>query len=89
MVMKTKNPRLKRKIRIRKKIFGTASKPRLAVTHQYCEAFMRQQENYLLELDKNIVRSLSPELRSLVGYSIYPPFMGMVDGKHPLRLLNE
>ena len=29
--MKTKNPRLKRKIRIRKKIFGTASKPRLAV----------------------------------------------------------
>jgi len=50
---------------------------------------MRQQENYLLELDKDIVRSLSPELRSLVGYSIYPPFMGMVDGKHPLRLLNE
>jgi hypothetical protein len=66
-----------------------SSKPRLAVTHQYCEAFMRQQENYLLELDKDIVRSLSPELRSLVGYSIYPPFMGMVDGKHPLRLLNE
>ena len=31
MAMKTKNPRLKRKIRIRKKIFGTASKPRLAV----------------------------------------------------------
>lgn len=29
--MKTTNPRLKRKIRIRKKIFGTASKPRLAV----------------------------------------------------------
>jgi ectoine hydroxylase-related dioxygenase (phytanoyl-CoA dioxygenase family) len=66
-----------------------SSKPRLAVTHQYCEAFMRQQENYLLELDKDIVRSLSPELRSLVGYSIYPPFMGMVDGKHPLRLLDE
>jgi hypothetical protein len=62
---------------------------RLAVTHQYCEAFMRQQENYLLELDKDIVRGLSPELRSLVGYSIYPPFMGMVDGKHPLRLLGD
>ncbi|MEP1447547.1 MAG: phytanoyl-CoA dioxygenase family protein [Paraglaciecola sp.] len=61
---------------------------RLAVTHQYCEAFLRQQENYLLELDKDTVRSLSPELRSLVGYSIYPPFMGMVDGKHPLRLLD-
>ena len=31
MAMKTNNPRLKRKIRIRKKVFGTASKPRLAV----------------------------------------------------------
>tara|TARA_R110000751_G_scaffold15290_5_gene49520 strand:- start:100412 stop:101251 length:840 start_codon:yes stop_codon:yes gene_type:complete len=66
-----------------------SSASRLAVTHQYCEAFMRQQENYLLELDKETVRCLSPELRSLVGYSIYPPFMGMVNGKHPLRLLDE
>lgn len=62
---------------------------RLAVTHQYCEAFMRQQENYLLELDKETVRILSPELRALVGYSIHSPFMGMVNGQHPLRLLDE
>ena len=31
MAMKTKNPRHQRKIRIRKKISGTATKPRLAV----------------------------------------------------------
>jgi len=62
---------------------------RFAITHQYCEAYMRQQENYLLELSKETVRSLSPELQSLVGYSVYPPFMGMVEGKHPLRLLEE
>ena len=62
---------------------------RFAVTHQYCEAYMRQQENYLLELSKDTVRELSPELKALVGYSIYPPFMGMVDGKHPLRLLEH
>ena len=31
MAMKINNPRLKRKIRIRKKVSGTASKPRLAV----------------------------------------------------------
>ena len=61
--------------------------PRFAITHQYCEAYMRQQENYLLELDKETVRALSPELQSLVGYSIYPPFMGMVNGMHPLRTL--
>ena len=66
-----------------------SDKPRFAITHQYCEAYMRQQENYLLELDKQTVRALSPELQSLVGYSIYPPFMGMVDGMHPLRRLDE
>jgi ectoine hydroxylase-related dioxygenase (phytanoyl-CoA dioxygenase family) len=61
--------------------------PRLAVTHQYCEAYLRQQENYLLELSKETVKSLSPALQALIGYSIYPPFMGMVDGMHPLRTL--
>ncbi|WP_306250281.1 phytanoyl-CoA dioxygenase family protein [Parvularcula sp. IMCC14364] len=63
--------------------------PRFAVTHQYCEAYMRQQENYLLELSKETVRTMSPQMRALVGYSIYPPFMGMVAGMHPLRLLEE
>ncbi|MEM6746487.1 MAG: phytanoyl-CoA dioxygenase family protein [Pseudomonadota bacterium] len=63
--------------------------PRFAVTHQYCDAYMRQQENYLLELSKDTVRGLSPELQALVGYSIYPPFMGMVEGKHPLRTLEK
>ncbi len=66
-----------------------SSDPRFAVTHQYCEAYMRQQENYLLELSKDTVRMLSPELQALVGYSVYPPFMGMVEGMHPLRLLQE
>ncbi len=62
---------------------------RFAITHQYCEAYMRQQENYLLELSAQTVRELSPELQSLVGYSIYPPFMGMVEGMHPLRILER
>ncbi|MEL6301176.1 MAG: phytanoyl-CoA dioxygenase family protein [Pseudomonadota bacterium] len=62
---------------------------RFAVTHQYCEGYLRQQENYLLELSKDTVRALSPELQALVGYSIYPPFMGMVEGMHPLRTLDH
>lgn len=61
---------------------------RFGITHQYCEAYVRQQENYLLELSKDRVRAMSPELQSLVGYNIYPPFMGMVNGMHPLRLLS-
>lgn len=62
---------------------------RCAVTHEYCEAYMRQQENYFLELCKDTVRDLSPKLQALIGYSIYPPLMGMVDGQHPLHALEE
>jgi len=62
---------------------------RFAVTHQYCEVYMRQQENYLLELSKSTAREMSPQMRSLVGYSIHPPFMGMVDGRHPLKTLED
>ncbi|MDV2079911.1 phytanoyl-CoA dioxygenase family protein [Marinobacter xestospongiae] len=68
---------------------NTSDAARFGITHQYCEAYVRQQENYLLELSKETVRSLSPELQSLVGYSIYPPFMGMVEGMHPLRTLEQ
>lgn len=60
---------------------------RFAITHQYCEGYLRQQANYFLELSKDTLRAMSPQMRALVGYSIYPPFMGMVNGMHPLRLL--
>jgi Phytanoyl-CoA dioxygenase (PhyH) len=64
-----------------------SSSSRLGVTCQYCQPYLRQQENFPLELSPELVRGLSPELQSLVGYSILPPFFGMVDGKHPRRLL--
>ena len=66
---------------------NTSDAARFGVTHQYCEAYVRQQENYLLELSKERVRDMSPELQSLVGYNIFPPFMGMVNGMHPLRVV--
>ncbi len=66
---------------------NTSDAARFGVTHQYCEAYVRQQENYLLELSKERVREMSPELQSLVGYNIFPPFMGMVNGMHPLRIV--
>ena len=27
-------------------------------------------------------------MRSMLGYSIHPPFIGQVDGMHPLRLVD-
>ncbi|MBL4855291.1 MAG: phytanoyl-CoA dioxygenase family protein [Robiginitomaculum sp.] len=60
---------------------------RLAVTVQYCEPWLRQQENYTLGTPKSVVAKLDPQLKSLLGYSILPPYIGMVDGVHPLRVL--
>jgi len=62
---------------------------RLAITCQYCEPWVRQQENYTLGTPKDIVRALSPQLQSLLGYSILPPYIGMVGGLHPKRLLED
>jgi ectoine hydroxylase-related dioxygenase (phytanoyl-CoA dioxygenase family) len=60
---------------------------RLAVTCQYCEPWVRTQENYFLSVRRDTVRALSEDLKRLLGYSIHPPFMGMVDGMHPKRTL--
>lgn len=62
---------------------------RLAVTCQYCEPWVRTQENYFLSVQRETVRTLSEDLKRLLGYSIHPPFMGMVNGMHPKRLLER
>lgn len=60
---------------------------RLAVTAQYCEGFCRAQENFSLSVPKERVAQCSEDVKRMLGYSIFGPFMGMVDGLHPKRLL--
>ena len=60
---------------------------RLAVTCQYCEPWLRTQENYFLSVSKQTARTVTEDIRRMLGYSIYPPFMGMVNGMHPKRTL--
>ncbi|WP_327095557.1 phytanoyl-CoA dioxygenase family protein [Nocardia vinacea] len=62
---------------------------RLAVTAQYCEPWLRTQEAFTLSTSRDTVRAVSPEIRRMLGYSIHPPFIGMVDGMHPDRLLTQ
>ena len=61
--------------------------PRLAVTAQYCEPWLRPQEAFTLSTTRNTVRAVSEDIRRTLGYSIHPPFIGQVDGMHPKRLL--
>lgn len=66
-----------------------SSHSRLAVTCQYCEPWLRTQENYFLGTPKDVVAEVSEDIRRMLGYSIHPPFLGMVDGMHPKRLLEK
>jgi ectoine hydroxylase-related dioxygenase (phytanoyl-CoA dioxygenase family) len=63
------------------------NRARLAFTNQYCAPWLRTQENFFLEVPRETVRTLRPAIQSLLGYSVYPPFMGMVDSMHPKRTL--
>jgi ectoine hydroxylase-related dioxygenase (phytanoyl-CoA dioxygenase family) len=62
---------------------------RRAFSHQYCEPWARQQENFMLSIPPERTRRMSPRLRQLIGYSIHPPFMGQLAGRHPEKSLAE
>lgn len=64
-------------------------RPRLGFTNQYCEPWARPQENFYLSIPKAQVRSMSPRLQQLLGYDVWPPFMGMVSGSHPAKALAD
>ena len=64
------------------------AEPRLGVILEYAAGWLRQQENNLLAVPPDIVRELPELLQELLGYNIYPPFVGYVDGKHPRRVLS-
>lgn len=66
---------------------NATDKPRLAVTSQYCQPWLRQQENYTLGVSREVARQLPENILRMIGYSIHPPFIGMVNGMHPKRLL--
>ncbi|WP_406816592.1 phytanoyl-CoA dioxygenase family protein [Mycobacterium sp. M23085] len=66
---------------------NNTDRERLAVTAQYCQPWLRPMEAYTLSISRDIARGVSDDIRRMIGYSIHPPFVGNVDGLHPLRLL--
>jgi ectoine hydroxylase-related dioxygenase (phytanoyl-CoA dioxygenase family) len=66
---------------------NTTDKPRLAFTNQYCAGWARPQENFFLSVPKEIVRAMSPRAQALLGYELWPTFMGMVTASHPAKSL--
>ncbi|HUA29349.1 MAG TPA: phytanoyl-CoA dioxygenase family protein [Streptosporangiaceae bacterium] len=63
-------------------------RPRLGVILEYVAAWLRPQENHCLAVPRSVVRQLPERLQELLGYNIYPPFLGYVDGTHPRKVLS-
>jgi ectoine hydroxylase-related dioxygenase (phytanoyl-CoA dioxygenase family) len=68
---------------------NTSQGTRLCMTNQYCQPWLRPQESQLLIAPPERARTMSARVRTMLGYSIHPPFIGQVEGKHPLRLIDE
>jgi ectoine hydroxylase-related dioxygenase (phytanoyl-CoA dioxygenase family) len=66
---------------------NTTDRPRLGVILEYAAAWLRPQENHVIGVTPDVVATLPERLQELLGYNIYPPFVGYVDGRHPRRFL--
>lgn len=65
---------------------GTAA--RLGITPQYCEPWVRQVENMGLAIPPEVASTMPRRVQELL-YGISPPFIGYVDGRDPLRALDD
>jgi ectoine hydroxylase-related dioxygenase (phytanoyl-CoA dioxygenase family) len=62
---------------------------RLGVILEYVVSWLRAQETHLLAVPPDVARTLPRRLQELLGYNIFPPFLGYVDGRHPIRTLGS
>ena len=60
---------------------------RLGVSVQYCQGYLRQQQNQYYSLAPDDVRAMPQRLAALCGFSLYKGIMGHVDGASPGRFL--
>ncbi len=52
--------------------------PRVGVFAKYSLGYLRQEENQFLIAPPEVARTLTPELRALIGYKVSAPYLGYV-----------
>jgi ectoine hydroxylase-related dioxygenase (phytanoyl-CoA dioxygenase family) len=62
---------------------------RVGVAMNYCAGWIRQQENQLLGIPREIAAGFSHRLRRLCGYGIYNGLMGHIDKRDPIEMLGD
>jgi ectoine hydroxylase-related dioxygenase (phytanoyl-CoA dioxygenase family) len=68
---------------------NTTQTPRLGVILEFCSGWIRPQENHVIGVPREVARDLPARLQELLGYNVYPPFIGNVDGRHPRKFLDR
>jgi ectoine hydroxylase-related dioxygenase (phytanoyl-CoA dioxygenase family) len=66
---------------------NTTDRPRPGLLLEYVVSWLRPQETHLVAVPPDTVRRLPERLQELLGYNVFPPFLGYVDGRHPRRVL--
>lgn len=56
---------------------------RLGVVLTYVRSWLRQQEDFVVTCPPEMARTFPLRLQEIVGYDVYPPLLGHVDGRHP------
>lgn len=64
-------------------------RPRLGVILEYVASWLRAQENHVVAVGPDVAATLPERLQELLGWNIYPPFVGYVDGRDPKRYLSR
>ena len=68
---------------------NTSDTVRLGITPQFCEPWIRPVETMTLAVPPDIASTYPSRVQSLLGYAIYPPFIGYVDGRDPHHLVEN
>tara|TARA_Y100000739_G_C20588202_1_gene456454 strand:+ start:341 stop:1177 length:837 start_codon:yes stop_codon:yes gene_type:complete len=66
---------------------NTQDEWRLGVSVQYCQGYLRQQQNQYYSLRPEVVKAMPERLAALCGFTLYKGIMGHVDGESPGRFL--
>ena len=62
---------------------------RFGLIVEFVAGWLRTHENIQASIHPDIARELPPRLQELIGYHLYPEFLGFVDGRHPRRVLAD
>ena len=62
---------------------NTQDEWRLGVSVQYCQGYLRQQQNQYYSLRPEVVKAMPERLAALCGFTLYKGIMSHVDGERP------